>query len=36
MRLLRGEFHDGDTIVIDAEDGHLAFERVEVVTPARN
>ena len=22
MRLLRGDFHDGDTIVVDVEDGH--------------
>jgi ATP-dependent Clp protease ATP-binding subunit ClpB len=35
MRLLQGHFADGDTIVIDAEDGQLAFKRVEVVAPAR-
>jgi ATP-dependent Clp protease ATP-binding subunit ClpB len=27
MRLLRGEFHDGDTIVVEARDGQLIFER---------
>jgi ATP-dependent Clp protease ATP-binding subunit ClpB len=27
MRLLQGEFHDGDTIRVDARDGQLAFER---------
>ena len=25
MHLLQGEFHDGDTVVLDAEDGQLAF-----------
>ena len=29
LRLLRGEFHDGDTIVADAQDGHLGFSRAE-------
>jgi ATP-dependent Clp protease ATP-binding subunit ClpB len=28
MRLLRGEFHDGDHIRVDARNGELAFERV--------
>jgi hypothetical protein len=27
MRLLRGEFHDGDHVVVDAHDGELVFER---------
>ena len=27
MRLLRGEFHDGDHIRVDAHDGELVFER---------
>jgi hypothetical protein len=25
--LLRGEFQDGDTILVDARDGDLVFER---------
>ena len=25
MQLLRGDFHDGDTIVADAQDGKLEF-----------
>ncbi|MER3485395.1 MAG: type VI secretion system ATPase TssH, partial [Chloroflexota bacterium] len=29
MRLLQGEFHDGDTIVIDVRDGRLLFRRQE-------
>jgi ATP-dependent Clp protease ATP-binding subunit ClpB len=29
MRLLRGDFHDGDTIVIDARNGRLEFDRRE-------
>ncbi|HEV7214643.1 MAG TPA: ATP-dependent chaperone ClpB [Chloroflexota bacterium] len=29
MRLLQGEFHDGDTVVLDAEDGQLAFRARE-------
>jgi hypothetical protein len=35
MRLLQGQFADGDTIVIDAEAGQLVFRRVEIVTGAR-
>ncbi len=27
MRLLQGDFHDGDTIVVDAEAGELRFDR---------
>jgi ATP-dependent Clp protease ATP-binding subunit ClpB len=27
MRLLQGDFHDGDTIVVDASDGQIAFSR---------
>jgi ATP-dependent Clp protease ATP-binding subunit ClpB len=34
MRLLRGDFHDGDTIVVDDRDGHLEFERQEVKVAA--
>jgi ATP-dependent Clp protease ATP-binding subunit ClpB len=29
MRLLQGDFRDGDTIVIDFQDGHIAFRREE-------
>ncbi len=28
LKLLQGEFHDGDTIRVDARDGQLIFERV--------
>ncbi len=34
MRLLQGEFHDGDTIVIDVRDGRLAFQRQEAPAAA--
>ncbi len=30
MRLLQGQFHDGDTVLLDAEDGRLAFRAKEV------
>jgi ATP-dependent Clp protease ATP-binding subunit ClpB len=33
LRLLAGEFADGDTIRVDAPDGELAFEKVAAVTP---
>jgi len=34
LRLLEGDFADGDTIRIDAaSDGELAFERVEAAAP---
>jgi predicted ferric reductase len=29
MRLLQGDFHDGDRIIVDVSDGQLAFERQE-------
>ncbi|HUX85841.1 MAG TPA: ATP-dependent chaperone ClpB [Chloroflexota bacterium] len=29
MRLLQGDFHDGDTIAIDVDDGRIEFQRVE-------
>jgi ATP-dependent Clp protease ATP-binding subunit ClpB len=32
MRLLDGEFGDGDTIRVDVADGELTFEKVEVAT----
>jgi ATP-dependent Clp protease ATP-binding subunit ClpB len=28
LRLLEGDFHDGDTIRVDAEDGEIRFEKV--------
>jgi ATP-dependent Clp protease ATP-binding subunit ClpB len=34
MRLLRGEFHDGDTVLVDAQDGQLAFNRREAAVVA--
>ncbi len=34
MRLLQGEFHDGDTIVLDYQDGHLVFRRQEAAVSA--
>jgi ATP-dependent Clp protease ATP-binding subunit ClpB len=34
MRLLRGEFHDGDHILVDARDGGLVFERTSAPAPA--
>jgi ATP-dependent Clp protease ATP-binding subunit ClpB len=34
MRLLQGEFHDGDKVVVDASDGALQFRKGEVLTAA--
>src|SRR5438067_13928816 len=34
LRLLEGEFADGDTVRVDARDGELAFERAGVREPA--
>ena len=34
LRLLEGEFADGDTIRVDAENGELTFERAEAAEPA--
>ena len=31
IRLLRGEFRDGDTVLVDARDGAVVFTRAEVV-----
>ena len=38
LRLLEGEFADGDTIRVDVEDGELSFEKVSetVRVPAPN
>ena len=33
MRLLRGDFRDGDTIVADAQGTSLAFRRAEAIAP---
>jgi ATP-dependent Clp protease ATP-binding subunit ClpB len=34
LRLLEGEFADGDTVRVDARDGELVFERAEAAAPA--
>jgi ATP-dependent Clp protease ATP-binding subunit ClpB len=34
LRLLEGEFGDGDTIAVDARDGELAFSRSVAAEPA--
>ena len=34
MRLLDGEFGDGDAIRVDVQDGELAFRKAEAVAPA--
>ena len=34
MRLLRGDFHDGDTVLVDAQDGQLTFNRREAAVVA--
>jgi ATP-dependent Clp protease ATP-binding subunit ClpB len=34
LRLLEGDFGDGDTIRVDAQDGELVFEKVEAAAPA--
>jgi len=34
LRLLQGEFRDGDRIRVDARDGRLTFERVEARAPS--
>ncbi|MGH7919597.1 MAG: ATP-dependent chaperone ClpB [Candidatus Dormibacteraceae bacterium] len=33
MRLLQGEFEDGDTVLVDVADGELTFEKVQVSEP---
>jgi ATP-dependent Clp protease ATP-binding subunit ClpB len=35
VRLLEGEFSDGDSIRVDAENGELVFEKAAVAEPAR-
>jgi ATP-dependent Clp protease ATP-binding subunit ClpB len=34
LKILEGEFGEGDTVKVDASEGDLAFERVEAGTPA--
>jgi ATP-dependent Clp protease ATP-binding subunit ClpB len=34
LRLLEGDFTDGDTVRVDAQDGELVFERAEAPQPA--
>jgi ATP-dependent Clp protease ATP-binding subunit ClpB len=34
LRLLEGDFADGDVVRVDAEDGELVFERTETAAPA--
>jgi ATP-dependent Clp protease ATP-binding subunit ClpB len=34
LRLLEGDFEDGDTIRVDVRDGELAFEKAEAAQPA--
>jgi ATP-dependent Clp protease ATP-binding subunit ClpB len=34
LRLLQGDFHDGDTVRVDARDGEFVFAKVELPAPA--
>jgi ATP-dependent Clp protease ATP-binding subunit ClpB len=34
LRLLQGDFHDGDTVRVDARDGELVFAKAELPAPA--
>jgi ATP-dependent Clp protease ATP-binding subunit ClpB len=34
LRLLEGEFAEGDTIAVDAKDGELIFRKAEAAKPA--
>jgi ATP-dependent Clp protease ATP-binding subunit ClpB len=34
LRLLEGEFEAGDTVLVDARDGELVFEKAPVAEPA--
>ena len=34
QRLLEGEFAEGDTIRVDAQNGELVFERAETASPS--
>ena len=33
LRLLEGDFAEGDTVLVDARDGELVFERAQVAEP---
>jgi ATP-dependent Clp protease ATP-binding subunit ClpB len=33
LRLLEGEFREGDTVLVDAEGGELTFEKAPAATP---
>ncbi len=35
LRLLEGDFHEGDTVSVDAPEGELVFARAETATPVR-
>jgi ATP-dependent Clp protease ATP-binding subunit ClpB len=34
LRLLEGDFHEGDTVLVDARDGELGFAKAELPAPA--
>jgi hypothetical protein len=34
MRLLEGDFAEGDTVLVDAQDGQLVFEKARSVAAA--
>ena len=34
LRLLEGDFGEGDTVRVDVKDGELAFERAKAAEPA--
>jgi ATP-dependent Clp protease ATP-binding subunit ClpB len=34
LSLLRGEFQEGETVRVDAPNGHLTFERVQQEAPS--
>ena len=35
LKLLEGEFRDGDAVLVDAEGGELTFERAPAATPQK-
>src|SRR5205814_3383057 len=35
LRLLEGEFREGDMVLVDAEDGELTFQRAPAATPEK-
>jgi ATP-dependent Clp protease ATP-binding subunit ClpA len=35
MRLLEGDFSDGDSIRVDAQNGELVFQKASAAEPAR-